>query len=223
MEIPVNKSILAANEDIAAANRHFLHQRGIHAVNLISSPGAGKTTLLERTVATLGPEIPLAVIEGDIETSLDADRVRRHGAPAVQINTAGNCHLDARMVREGLAQLDLDGVKLVLIENVGNLICPAGFDLGEHEKVVLVSVTEGEDKPPKYPHIFLESAAMVINKIDLLPYCDCDLAKLKEGALRINPRLRVFEVSCRTGEGLEKWYAWLRQQVAQSEPAEAGG
>ena len=223
MEIKVERNILAANEAIALENRRLLRKRGIYAVNLISSPGAGKTTLLERSVATLIKEIPLAVIEGDIATSIDADRVRKHGAPAVQINTAGNCHLDARMVRQGLAELGVEGVRLLLIENVGNLVCPAGFDLGEDEKVALLSVTEGEDKPLKYPHIFLESTALVVNKIDLLPYCDCDLGRLKEAALRINPRLHIFELSCRSGEGLEAWYDWLRERVAaraRPEPAE---
>jgi len=215
MEIKVVANVLAANDMIAEENRRILRAAGAYAINLVSSPGSGKTTLLERTVATLSTEIPLAVIEGDITTSLDAERIRRQGGRAVQINTAGDCHLEARQVREALAQLDLAGLRLLVIENVGNLVCPAGYDLGEDAKVVLVSVTEGDDKPLKYPHVFVESKALIINKLDLLPYCDCDLAALKSSALRINPKLEVFPVSCRSGEGLENWYGWLRDQVAQ--------
>lgn len=213
MEIKVGANILAANEAIANENRDSFRRHAAFAINLVSSPGAGKTTLLERTIDALKKSLSLGVIEGDIATSFDADRIRRHGTPAVQINTGGGCHLDAFMVSRALASFDLTKIDLMLIENVGNLVCPAEFDLGEAAKVAIVSVTEGDDKPLKYPALFRGALAFVINKIDLLPYTDCSLARLRGGALSINPRLSVFEMSCRSGQGLAAWYDWLEGET----------
>lgn len=209
-------NILAANEAIAAENRAAFRQNHCLAVNLVSSPGAGKTTLLERTIDALKNDFSLGVIEGDIATSFDAERIRRHNVPAVQINTGGGCHLDAFMVSRALGAFDLKALDIMLIENVGNLVCPAEFDLGEEAKIAVVSVTEGDDKPLKYPVLFRGARAFVINKIDLLPYTDCDLARLRAGALSINPQLHVFEVSCRTGEGLEAWLRWLATEARRA-------
>ena len=212
MEIKVGQNILAANDAVAADNRAAFG-RSIFAVNLMSSPGAGKTTLLERTIDYLKDRLSLAVIEGDISTSFDADRIRRHGTTAVQINTGGGCHLDAQMVQRALCALDLTDLHLLLIENVGNLVCPAEFDLGEAAKIALVSVTEGDDKPLKYPALFRDARVFLINKIDLLPYTDCDLHRLRSAALSINPGLTVFEVSCRSGAGLQDWFSWLEGET----------
>ncbi len=213
MEIKLGTNILAANESIAAENRERLHAARTLALNLISSPGAGKTALLERTVGTLASELRLAVVEGDITTALDAERIRQHGVPATQINTGGGCHLDANMVSRALPGLLQDGVDILFIENVGNLVCPAGFDLGEEAKIALVSLAEGDDKPLKYPALFRDARAVVINKIDLAPHVDADLGTLRQAALSINPDLVVFELSCRTGEGLAPWFAWLRGEL----------
>ncbi len=216
MEIPIQQRILATNEALAARTRERLRGSGCFVVNLISSPGAGKTSLLERTADALAglPEpVSLAVIEGDIATDQDAARVRGRGVPAVQINTRGDCHLDARMVADALDRLaeqtSLDRLDLLIIENVGNLVCPTEFDLGEDAKVVVASVPEGHDKPSKYPATFLRASAMVVNKVDLLPYVDCDLGRLIGDARAINPGLAVFPLSCRTGEGLAPWIEWL--------------
>lgn len=219
MEIKLGTNILAANEAIAAENRATFKRHGCLAVNLVSSPGAGKTTLLERTIEGLHGRYALGVIEGDLTTSLDADRIRRHGVPAVQINTGGGCHLDAYMVSKALPAFDLSSLDIMLIENVGNLVCPAEFDLGEEAKIAIVSVAEGDDKPVKYPVIFRGARAFVINKIDLLPYTDCDLGRLRDGALGINPGLHVFEVSCRTGEGMDRWLAWLAGEAERTSGA----
>ncbi|HEU5250174.1 MAG TPA: hydrogenase nickel incorporation protein HypB, partial [Thermoanaerobaculia bacterium] len=181
--------------------------------NLTSSPGSGKTTLLERTIRDLGATLPISVIEGDQETLRDAERIRAAGGRAVQINTGSGCHLDAEMVREGLRRLDPPPRSLVMIENVGNLVCPALFDLGERAKVVIVSVTEGEDKPLKYPHMFRASSLMIVNKIDLLPYVTFDVDRLLENARRVNPGLSALQVSATRGDGLEEWYGWLRRQA----------
>ncbi|MHB1006104.1 MAG: hydrogenase nickel incorporation protein HypB [Chloroflexota bacterium] len=219
MEIKLGTNILAANEAIAAENREAFRRHRCLALNLMSSPGAGKTKLLERTIDALHDRVRLGVIEGDIATSFDAERIRRHGIPAVQINTGGGCHLDAYMVSKALPAFDLSRIDLMLIENVGNLVCPAEFDLGEAAKVAVVSVAEGDDKPFKYPVMFRGARAFIINKIDLLPYTDCDLARLRDGALSINPRLEVFEVSCRNGDGLRTWYDWLEAELQAAREA----
>ena len=219
--VPLEKKVLSENDRIAATLREAYAAHGVLCLNLISSPGSGKTSLLERTLEGFSAGARVALLTGDIQTDNDARRLARFGYPVKQITTAGACHLDARMVETALAGWSLADFDLLLVENVGNLVCPTSYDLGERAKIVLLSVTEGEDKPLKYPHIFLESTALVVNKIDLLPYCDCDLGRLKEAALRINPRLRIFELSCRSGEGLGAWYDWLRERVAARARPEA--
>jgi hydrogenase nickel incorporation protein HypB len=207
--VKVEQDILARNDRHAAANRQHFRERGIFALNLVSSPGSGKTTLLVRTIRELGERHPVAVIEGDQQTSRDAERIRETGAPALQINTGKGCHLDAQMVENALPRLDLAAQSLLLIENVGNLVCPASFDLGEAHKVVILSVTEGEDKPIKYPDMFAAADVMLLNKIDLLPHLDFDVDKAIEYARRVNPDIRVFMLSATTGEGLPAWLDWL--------------
>ena len=209
MEIKVVKNILEANEVIAAQNRTLFFEKGIYVVNLMGSPGAGKTTLLEQTVEQLKDKLRIAVIEGDIETSRDAERIAAHGIPTVQINTGGACHLDGNMVRGGLRELDLDQINLLIVENVGNLVCPAEFQIGEDHKVMIISVTEGDDKPLKYPLMFQVSSVLLLNKIDLLPYTDFNMERFQSDALKVNPRLRIIPISCRTGAGLTDWVGWI--------------
>lgn len=211
MQIPVVRNVLEANEKMAAHVRQRLAGGGILALNLISSPGAGKTALLERTLRDLAGEFRMAVIEGDLQTDNDARRVAATGAQAVQINTDGGCHLDSNMVLSALDNLDLDGLDILFIENVGNLVCPVEFDCGEDAKVALLSVAEGDDKPEKYPLLFNLAKALVLNKIDLLPYVDFDLVRARAFATKLNKDLDIFELSCRNGEGLDAWYAWLRK------------
>lgn len=208
--LQVEKDLLAKNDRYAEANRQWLAERGILALNLVASPGAGKTCLLVRTLQYLATEAPFVVIEGDQQTSLDADRIQAAGAAAVQINTGKGCHLDAHQVGHALRDLDPAPGAAVMIENVGNLVCPAGFDLGEDGKVVVLSVTEGEDKPLKYPNMFHAARLMVLSKIDLLPHVDFDVQRCIAYARRINPDIEVVQVSAKTGEGLEDWYRWLR-------------
>jgi hydrogenase nickel incorporation protein HypB len=181
----------------------------IRTINMMSSPGAGKTTLLERTIERLRGQLRIGVIEGDVETTADAERIEAAGAETVQINTRGACHLEAHMIRAALSEIDLARIGLLFIENIGNLVCPAAWNLGEDTRVVIVSTTEGDDKPAKYPQMFAVSQVMVVNKLDLLPYVDYNLEKVKRQALAINPHLRIFELSCRTGEGLDAWCDWL--------------
>lgn len=213
MKIPVIRNILEANEAIAEKNRDLFKRHGVFVINLMSSPGAGKTTLLERTVEALKNEIEIAVIEGDIQSSVDAKRIAKKGIKAIQINTDGACHLDANMIQSVLSHLDLDKLDLLIVENVGNLVCPAEFDIGENLKAMILSVAEGDDKPLKYPVMFRESKALVINKIDLLPYTNCNMANIRKTAKKLNSDIKIFEASCRTGEGLETWYKWIREQV----------
>lgn len=207
--IRIERDLLAENNRYAAANRSFLARRGAVALNLLSSPGSGKTTLLERTVADLRQRLPIAVVEGDQETTFDADRMRAAGARAVQINTGKVCHLDAHMVGHALAELDPQAGEVVLIENVGNLVCPAAFELGEVRKVVLLSVTEGDDKPRKYKDMFAVADLVLITKIDLLPYVRFDLARCRDFAREVNRGVSILEVSAVDGSGLDAWYAWL--------------
>ena len=211
MEIPVVRNVLEANDRIAARLRADFARRGTLVLNLISSPGSGKTSLLERTLHDLAGEFRMAVIEGDLQTDNDARRVAASGAQAVQINTEGGCHLNSSMISEALQAIDLEKLDILFIENVGNLVCPVEFDCGEDAKIALLSVTEGDDKPEKYPLLFNRASAMVLNKIDLLPYVDFDVEVAARHARHLNADLALFEVSCRTGEGLEKWYSWLRQ------------
>ncbi len=205
----IEQDILSKNDAYAAGNRARLADRGILALNLVSSPGAGKTTLLTATVTRLRGRTPVAVIEGDQETANDAERIRETGAPAVQINTGRGCHLDAHMVGHALDHLDLTAGGVLFIENVGNLVCPAAFDLGERHKVAILSVTEGEDKPIKYPDMFAAADLMVLNKVDLLPYVDFDVDRCIEYARRVNPDIEVLRLSARTGEGMDAWLAWI--------------
>ena len=210
----LERDILSKNDAFAAANRARLARAGRFALNLVSSPGSGKTTLLVRAIADLAPRFPLAVIEGDQQTANDADRIRAAGAPAVQINTGKGCHLDAHMVGHALDALPIDGPGLLFIENVGNLVCPAGFDLGETRRAVVLSVTEGEDKPLKYPDIFAGSDLVLLNKADLLPYLDFDLDACIANARRVKPGIAVHVVSARTGEGMEEFYRWIAAEAA---------
>lgn len=214
MQIPVVRNVLEANEKLADQVRARLSAGRILTLNLISSPGAGKTSLLERTLRDLAKEFRMAVIEGDLQTDNDARRVAATGAQAVQINTDGGCHLNSSMILQALENIDLDGLDILFIENVGNLVCPVEFDCGEDAKIALLSVTEGDDKPEKYPLLFNLAGAMILNKIDLLPHVDFDVRRARDFATRLNRELAVFEVSCRSGEGLEGWYDWLRAMRA---------
>ncbi|MEE1802142.1 hydrogenase nickel incorporation protein HypB [Streptomyces sp. JV176] len=207
--ITLEQKVLVKNDDLAVRNRAWLAERGIVAVNMMSSPGAGKTTLLERTLRDFAGRRPVAVIEGDQETALDAERIRRAGGTVVQINTGAGCHLDAEMVRGALTALEPEPGSLILVENVGNLVCPALFDLGERSRAVIISVTEGTDKPLKYPYMFAAADLVVINKIDLLPYVDFDVEQCEKYARSVNPDLRVLTVSATTGEGMAAWYDWV--------------
>lgn len=207
-------NILEKNEQLAAELNAMLTRRGIFTVNLLGSPGCGKTSLVEQTVRLLQPEYKLAIIEGDLYTSKDADRIAAYGAPVVQINTQGGCHLDAAMVKSALTELDLTGLDILIVENVGNLVCPAEFAVGEHAKVVVLSITEGEDKPLKYPLVFRQSAAVLLNKIDLLPYTDFALDSAIRDITGLNPQAALLQLSCRNGTGLDNWLVWLKQQVS---------
>ncbi|UCD38947.1 MAG: hydrogenase nickel incorporation protein HypB [Fidelibacterota bacterium] len=214
--IEVQEDILRANNLIAARNRGFFEGRNIFAINLMSSPGSGKTTLLERTIRDLSPRHTWVVIEGDQQTTMDAERIYQTGASAIQINTGTGCHLDARMVKDALEQLAVPPDAFLAIENVGNLVCPALFDLGEARRIVIVSTTEGSDKPLKYPTILRDAHLCIINKVDLLPYTDFDLDEFTANARRINPELRFLPLSAKTGEGMEAWYEWLQENHAAS-------
>jgi hydrogenase nickel incorporation protein HypB len=211
--IAVEERILAKNQALAERNRAWLAERGILALNLVSSPGSGKTTLLERTVRDLKDELAINVIEGDQATVNDAERIRATGCKAIQINTGTGCHLEADMLARGMQLLDPPAGSVVMIENVGNLVCPALFDLGERAKVVILSVTEGEDKPLKYPHMFRAASVMILNKVDLLPHLSFDVERCLDYARSVNPRIDIVQVSATTGSGLEGWYGWLRQHV----------
>lgn len=213
LKITVVKNILEANERIAEENRKLFQEKHVTVINLMSSPGAGKTSLLERTIDTLGNRIRIGVVEGDIESTQDAERISKKGVQAVQINTGGACHLDGNMVRDALPAFDLSKLDLLMVENVGNLVCPAEFNMGEDHKVMILSVAEGDDKPAKYPLMFHESSVLLINKVDLLPYVDCSVERIKEVSLGIHPKLEIFEISCKTGEGIDRWSEWLLSQI----------
>lgn len=214
--VSLEQDILAKNNLLAAQNRGWFKGRNILALNLMSSPGAGKTTLLTRTINDLKHQLPINVIEGDQETINDAKKIQETGCKVVQINTGTGCHLDASMIGRGLQQLNPPLNSVVMIENVGNLVCPALFDLGEQAKVVILSVTEGEDKPIKYPHIFRASEIMILTKIDLLPYVEFDVQRCIEYAQQVNPQIQIFQLSATTGAGLDNWYTWLSEKVTKS-------
>jgi hydrogenase nickel incorporation protein HypB len=217
--VELHTRILAKNDALAARNRAWFAGREILALNLVSAPGAGKTTLLERTIRDLAGECDIRVLEGDQATALDRDRIQAAGAPVVQVNTGTGCHLEADMIARGLADLRPAARSIVMIENVGNLICPAMFDLGERAKVVILSVTEGEDKPLKYPHMFRAASLMLLNKIDLLPHVDFDLDRALANAREVNPDMSVLRLSARTGEGMPSWYEWLRREAKTASEA----
>ena len=208
--LEIEQDILQNNQVLAARNRGYFEAKNIFALNLVSSPGSGKTAILERTLADLKEEIPFYVIEGDQQTLNDANRIDALHIPVVQINTGKGCHLESDMVYEAVKKLEIQNDAILMIENVGNLVCPSMFDLGESKRVVIISTTEGEDKPIKYPDMFYTSDICIINKIDLLPYVNIDIQKLKDYALQVNPNLQFFEVSATTGKGMEAWYDWLK-------------
>jgi len=226
MKIKVVSNILKANDSIAEENRGLFKENGLFVINLISSPGAGKTSLLEKTILLLSSPpskggkwggISIGVIEGDIATTRDAERIEKTGARVIQINTNGACHLDSNMIKTSLRDFPLNGLDILFIENVGNLVCPANFNLGEDVKAVILSITEGDDKPKKYPGIFREAKVLIINKTDLLPYTDCSIDKIKKESLEINPDLNIFEVSCRSGEGLDRWCNWVKGKTREEQ------
>jgi hydrogenase nickel incorporation protein HypB len=211
--ITVERKVLEKNDELAVRNRELFQKHNTFVVNIVSSPGSGKTSLVERTLERLKDRMTIAVIEGDVQTDLDAQRVAKFGVPVVQIVTNGGCHLDAKLVQDALVNLSMDGVELLIIENVGNLVCPANYDLGEHLKVVVASTTEGDDKPLKYPAMFRNASVVLLNKIDLVPYVQCTLAELRANALKMNPALTVFETSCTTTQGIDEWCSWLVDQM----------
>ncbi len=212
--ITIERKVLEKNDEIARQNRALLAEHGILAFNLVSSPGAGKTSIVERTLEQLGKSLKVGVIEGDVQTDFDARRVARYRVPVIQIVTNGGCHLEAQLVQDALLQMSLPGLDILIIENVGNLVCPANYDLGEAFKVVVLSTTEGDDKPLKYPSMFRNASVLLVNKIDLIPYLNCNLSVLKSNALQINPHLQVFETSCTTNAGISDWCSWLRDKGA---------
>lgn len=216
MKVAVVKNILDANDRIAAENRQLFDDNNLFVINLMSSPGAGKTTLLEELGKALSAKVKIGVIEGDIQSTIDAERVAKTGLVAVQIETDGACHLDANMIRTSLNNLDLAELEMVIIENVGNLVCPAEFSVGEDCKVMLLSVTEGDDKPLKYPLMFKESAVLIISKIDLLPHLRCNVDNIKKTAKTLNPNITIFEISSYSGEGLDAWHDWVLERVTRS-------
>ncbi len=212
-EISVEKDVLTKNDLLAERNRGYFEALDVFALNMVSSPGSGKTSIIEKTLKAIGSEQNIYVIEGDQQTSNDAQRIQKAGGKAIQVNTGNGCHLDAQMVNDASKQLDLKSNSILIIENVGNLVCPSMFDLGEQKRVVIFSVTEGDDKPEKYPLIFHTSDVCIINKTDLLPYVDFDVEKAKRVARQLNPEMVFFEVSAKTGEGMEAWYKWLQRNV----------
>ena len=211
MKVKVVSRILEANDRLAEENRRLFKEKGIFVINMMSAPGAGKTSLIVETIKRLKDGIPVGVIEGDIVGTDDAERIGSLGVPVVQINTNGACHLDANMIREVVDELPLEDIRLLIVENVGNLVCPAEFNIGEDMKIMLLSISEGDDKPGKYPLMFQESSALVLNKIDLLPYLDVDINKIKKTAQRLNPQIEIFELSCKTGQGFEGWLEYLKK------------
>lgn len=216
MKVVLEEEVLADNNSSAKFNRDLFQKSKTLVINIMSSPGAGKTTLLEKTVAALGNEFRIGVIEGDLATEKDADRIRALGAQAVQINTNGGCHLDARMVAKVLPEFDFEEIDILFIENVGNLVCPSGYDLGQNHKVAILSVPEGNDKIPKYPVMFRRTEMVVLNKVDLLPYLDFDVNVAIEDLKGINPDSKLLQVSSRTEEGLEEWFTWIKQAYIQN-------
>ncbi len=219
-EIKVLENIGKANDLIAEENRKLLDEYGVSAFNLMGSPGSGKTSLLEASLADLGKNHRIAVVEGDLATSYDAERIERLGIDVLQINTGGMCHLEAASISKALNHFDLNEVDLLFVENVGNLVCPAFFNIGAHRNVIVISAPEGDDKPVKYPVMFMNADALVVNKLDLIPYLDVNLDRIRQDALKINNKLNIIEVSCKTREGIESWIGWLKSQIEESKRSE---
>ena len=213
MKINVVQRVMKVNDEIADAVRTELQRAGLLTFNIMSAPGSGKTTLIEETITRRGDVLKIGVIEGDPETSLDAARIARHNVPVTQIETAGGCHLEANLVRRALRNFSLEDLDLLIIENVGNLVCPVGFDLGETARIAMVSTTEGHDKPAKYPSLFRKADVVLLNKIDLLPYVDFDFDQFREYVWKLNPDVPIIDVSCKTGEGLEAWFLWIEEKL----------
>lgn len=214
--IKIERKVLAKNDAIASQIRNELKQNGVFTINMVSSPGSGKTSLIEKTIEHFKDKLRISVIEGDVQTDLDAQRVSSYNVPVVQIITNGGCHLEANLIKDSLNNLDIKNTDLLIIENVGNLVCPAGYDLGEDMKIVVISVTEGDDKPLKYPKMFMNSKVLIINKIDLLPYVNCNLNLLKNNALKINPDLFIIDTSCTANEGINNWCNYLENRIKHS-------
>ncbi len=213
MEIKIVQNILSANDQIAVGNQQLLSRNRVFAINLMSSPGAGKTSLILQTIDRLKDKVSIGVIEGDIASTLDADKIKHTGIPVVQVNTGGECHLDANMFSNAINNLPLADIDLLLIENVGNLVCPAEFNLGEHRKAMILSTPEGDDKPYKYPLMFIEADAVLINKVDLLPLLEFNITAFRQVVKGMNPDVAIFQVSCKTGEGIDDWVSWLLAEV----------
>ncbi len=211
--VTIERKVLEKNDQIAQLNRNAFDRDHVFVINMVSSPGAGKTSILERTLEYLKGSIRIGVIEGDVQTDLDAQRVAKYDVPTVQIVTNGGCHLEANLIHDALANFDLTNIRILIIENVGNLVCPSNYDLGEALKVVVASTTEGDDKPLKYPAMFRNASVLLINKIDLVPYVNCNVNVLRANALKINPKLEIFETSCTTDSGIPEWCAWLRKNA----------
>jgi len=220
--LTIKENILGANEEIASRNQERLDKHRVLTVNIMSSPGAGKTSLILQTIDRLKPEIRVTVIEGDIASTVDADKVNQRGVPVIQINTDGGCHLDANMIENALNNLPLEEIDLLLIENVGNLVCPAEFALGEHKKVMLLSTPEGDDKPYKYPLMFTEADVVLVNKVDLLPYLDFNVNTFNKAVTGLNPDVKILPVSCQTGEGLDAWLSWLEAEIKETKKRQTG-
>jgi len=219
--LTIKEEILGVNEKKARKNQDRLDEHGILAINIMSSPGAGKTSLIWQTLNRLKSESRMAVIEGDAASQVDADKLHEHGVPIIQINIPGGCHLDANMIDNAMDNLPLKELDLLIIENVGNLVCPAEFDLGEHKRVVIASMPEGDDKPYKYPLMFTEADIVLVNKLDLLPYLDFNASYFNEGITRLNPTVKIFQVSCKTSDGLEQWFSWLLAQMKDRKARQA--
>lgn len=214
--LTIERKVLEKNDVIAQQNRKKFKSKNLFVMNFVSSPGSGKTSVVEKTIELSKDKFKIGVIEGDVQTSLDAERVSKFNVPVVQIVTNGGCHLEANLVRDAYKNLEGEEFDVLIIENVGNLVCPSNYDLGEDVKVVILSTTEGDDKPLKYPAMFRNASVLIINKIDLLPYIDCNIEQVKKNALSINPHLKIFEVSCKTGNGLEDWVNWIKHNIKNS-------
>jgi len=214
--ITIERKVLEKNDKIAEENRRLFKEKNISVINLLSSPGSGKTSIIEKTLEQYNNSVNISIIVGDVQTANDAKRIDKFHVPVVQLITGGSCHLDSRMVRNALNKLKLDSTEILIIENVGNLVCPSSFDLGEEKRVVVFSTTEGTDKPPKYPAMFYKADVVIINKIDLIPYVDFSLEEARKNIRQLNPKAKIFKTSCTTGEGIEKWCAWLTKEIKKS-------